>query len=160
MSSRQHATLQRRCRFFHSHPPCCLQAAQTPLQGADDCTGLQLQGSLCVSAAVLVLSGHHSAGHCSRALGCPPYPSTCCFSKTYQVLEKVAAFKPATLHFNVRSQETEWDFRGVCLSSCCTIFCENVLDSPVRVHIQPHSLLGCEGTVGLSQYKVTLPDGD
>lgn len=74
------------------------------------------------SSRVLVLSGHHDTRHCGGILGCPPYPSTCCFSKTCQVFQKVVAFKPATLHFNLRSQETERDFRGVCLSSSCTIF--------------------------------------
>lgn len=73
---------------------------------------------------------------------------------------KKAAFKPATLHFSLGGQETELDFRGVYLSSHCTNFFRNVLHSPVHVHRQPHSLLGCEGTVGLSWYQVTLLDGD
>lgn len=78
---------------------------------------------------VLVLLGHHGSRNCGGNLGCPPYPSTCCFSKTYQVLQKVSA----TLHFSLRGQETERDFRGACLSRCFTTSCRNVLHSLVHV---------------------------
>lgn len=146
LSSQQHATLQRRCRFFHSHPPCFLQAAVELKYPCEK----QMTAQVCSPrAAVLVLSGHHGTRHCSGTLGCPPYPGTCCFSRHARCWEKGLhlSLQPCTSASGV-GHPWEWDFRGICLSSHFTIFCRNVLLSLVHVHIQPHSLLGCEGTGG------------
>lgn len=143
LSSKKHAIRQRRWRFLHSHPPCSPRAAVELKQPCKK----QMTAQVCSSRAA-----------CAGALGSPrlqelqwePWlPSLPQHLLLQQDIPGVSK-SVSNLALQPQGSGDRMGFPG-CLS-------KQLLHHFLQECV---ALTGsCEGTVGLSWYQVTLPDGD